>query len=95
MGTLGTWVYMILGTCYRLAILTVYYRIFKVNYAARAAILIGAGAMLIINTIVLFVVIFNCSPPSEVWKIRSSRSNCRDARPWAYGAYTPNFTQPR
>ncbi|CAI6341281.1 unnamed protein product [Periconia digitata] len=80
----GAWIYIIVGTTYRLAILTVYYRIFAINKTARTVIRVGYVVILLANITVFFAVVFVCNPPSEVWKVLSPRPNCRNGRPWAY-----------
>jgi hypothetical protein len=83
MYTLGAWVYVLLGTSYRTAILAVYLRIFSIDRCARAVIYIGLLVMLVVNTVVFFFVVYNCNPPSKAWDT-TEEGKCVNARPWAY-----------
>ncbi|KAF1963156.1 hypothetical protein CC80DRAFT_434643 [Byssothecium circinans] len=83
MYTVAAWIYLLLGTSYRIAILAVYLRIFSIDRGARITIYIGSFTILVVNTVVLFFVVYNCNPPSKAWDFIKPGS-CVDARPWAY-----------
>ncbi|PVH95270.1 hypothetical protein DM02DRAFT_618020 [Periconia macrospinosa] len=88
--TYAVWLYIIAGTCYRLALLALYGRLFTVPHTTRYLVRIGFVVIICFNTTVLFVIVFICVPPSYVWDVAHAAEgpggsqNCRDVRPWAY-----------
>ncbi|KAF2866145.1 hypothetical protein BDV95DRAFT_612014 [Massariosphaeria phaeospora] len=90
--TIAAWIYTILGTSYRLAILAVYYRIFTVNKRIRGAIIFGFTAIAIINLAFLFVMIYACNPPDKAWDALKP-GECRDPRPIAFVSGALNVSE--